>query len=473
MYFFQRTRTLSQELRRFFGVEPSTLPVVSHQFSPMDLPNVQIAIETYATAHAARMEVVGYTGTMAAFQESLADLAAQKGALMSLFMTARVGPVRYRMADIDIDQQKACVERAVFLIEAGGRKLAAHLRRDSTFKQGNLELEVMCADDHFAAAFLGEIRSHAHTFNVYRGKVLSLGCDGETIHFHRFPLVKREEIVLPEATMNILERNTTGFLKYADALRRSGRSVKRGILLHGKPGTGKTFTAKWLGQTLEGTTVILMSGEELWLIKQCCQLARMLAPALVIMEDVDLVASQRDESRHPAYQITLHQMLNEMDGLSSDAEVIFLLTTNRPNAIEGAIAARPGRIDQAIEFPLPDAECRRRLLALYGRGLTLALNDEAGLIARTEGASPAFIQELIRKAALIAAEEDSSDGELLRVTDSHFDEALRELLFGGGDLTRTLLGFEPGGSQPKEPTAQSASANRPGRKSRSAPGAQS
>ena len=122
---------------------------------------------------------------------------------------------------------------------------------------------------------------------------------------------------------------------------------------------------------------------------------------------------QRDERRHPAYQITLHQLLNEMDGLGSDAEVIFILTTNRPQAIEPALAARPGRIDQAIEFPLPDADCRRRLLDLYGRGLTLALADPERLIARTEGASPAFIQELVRKAALIAAERKSNGSDAI------------------------------------------------------------
>ena len=159
------------------------------------------------------------------------------------------------------------------------------------------------------------------------------------------------------------------------------------------------------------------------------------------MEDVDLIATERDERRHPAYQITLHQLLNEMDGLGSDAEVIFILTTNRPQAIEPALAARPGRIDQAIEFPLPDADCRRRLLDLYGRGLTLELADPDCLIARTEGASPAFIQELVRKAALFAAERQSNGSDSLRLTDNDFDEALRELLFGGGELTRNLLGF--------------------------------
>ena len=65
------------------------------------------------------------------------------------------------------------------------------------------------------------------------------------------------------------------------------------------------------------------------------------------------------------------------------------------------------------------------------------------MIARTDGASPAFIQELIRKAALIAAEQQSSGEESLRLTDADFDEALRELLLGGGELTRNLLGFAP------------------------------
>jgi ATP-dependent 26S proteasome regulatory subunit len=97
-------------------------------------------------------------------------------------------------------------------------------------------------------------------------------------------------------------------------------------------------------------------------------------------------------------------------------------------------------VDQAIEYPLPDAECRRRLIELYGEGLTLEEADLEGLVARTEGASPAFIQEMMRKAALLAAEEGERGGELI-VTGRHLRAAIRELLFGGGDLTRNLLGF--------------------------------
>jgi ATP-dependent 26S proteasome regulatory subunit len=225
------------------------------------------------------------------------------------------------------------------------------------------------------------------------------------------------------------------------------------LLLHGRPGTGKTYTVRWLAQSLENVTTLLLTGEQLWLVKECSQLARMLAPSLVIMEDVDLIAAERDESRHPAYQITLHQLLNEMDGLAGDAPVLFLLTTNRPDVLEPALAARPGRVDQAIEFPLPDAECRQRLIDLYGRGLTLALRDADRIIAKTEGASPAFIQELIRKAALFAAEEAATAEGTLRLTDGHFDLALEELLLGGGELTRNLLGFRDDARLPLPPRA--------------------
>lgn len=253
--------------------------------------------------------------------------------------------------------------------------------------------------------------------------------------------MNRNEIILPEQTLQLIERNTLHFIKHADLLRKSGRSLKRGLLLHGKPGTGKTHTIRWLAQSLEDLTVILMSAEQLWLIKECCEMARMLAPSLVVLEDVDLVAGQRDEMRHPMYQISLHQLLNEMDGLSSESQVLFILTTNRPAVIEPALSLRPGRVDQAIEFPLPDDECRRRLFALYSRGLIVNDADIQIQVKKTEGASPAFIKEFVRKASLIAADSNDRNGDQLAVNDKHFKLALEELLLYGGEVTRNLLGF--------------------------------
>ncbi len=101
----------------------------------------------------------------------------------------------------------------------------------------------------------------------------------------------------------------------------------------------------------------------------------------------------------------LFELLNQMDGLADDADMLFLLTTNRPDMLKPAPAPRPGRIDQAIEIPLPDRDCRRRLFELYGQGLTLRLEHLPELIDQTESVSATFIRELLRKAALFSADE--------------------------------------------------------------------
>ncbi len=437
-----RANTLAAVLGAFFGTDPHRLPIVSRRFVTVDLPNLHLALTGYARTTGSPVILIGYVAGGYG-DHDLRSLVGHE----TNFAGVHVGPVQYREVDIDVDQRRQCMVDGLHLFGGPHGKVAAHVQLNRI--SSALELEVMAASPEIGSEFIEEIRRLASEDSVYRRKIISLECDAESwgrrgcgnVRFHQFAPIDRDDIILPDGTMKIIERNTVGFFQHADALRRSGRSVKRGLLLHGKPGTGKSYTAKWLARSLDGVTVLLLSGEQLWLIKECCQMARMLAPALVIMEDVDLIASQRDESRHPFYQITLHQLLNEMDGLASEAEVLFLLTTNRPDVIEPALAMRPGRIDQAIEFPLPDADCRRRLLHLYSRGLTLAVRDMDQLSARIEGASPTFIQELMRKAALIAAEENSLDEGRLRVTDSHCEAALRELVLGGGELTRNLLGF--------------------------------
>lgn len=134
-----------------------------------------------------------------------------------------------------------------------------------------------------------------------------------------------------------------------------------------------------------------------------------------------------------------------MDGLGEDADILFILTTNRPDHLEPALAARPGRIDLAIEVPLPDADCRRRLFALYGQGLKLTPTDPEAWVRRLKGVSGAFIRELLRKAAVLAAEEGISDGDL-SITDAHLEGATAELLVAGGLLTKSLLGVDSTGA---------------------------
>jgi len=133
----------------------------------------------------------------------------------------------------------------------------------------------------------------------------------------------------------------------------------------------------------------------------------------------------------------LNRLLNEMDGLREGAEVLFILTTNHPDALERALAGRPGRIDQAVEFPLPDEDGRRRLIELYRRGLLVAPEVVGMIVERTDGVSAAFIKELVRRSAQFAFERAAETSEVVR---EDVERAIQELIFEGGRLNATLLG---------------------------------
>jgi ATP-dependent 26S proteasome regulatory subunit len=259
---------------------------------------------------------------------------------------------------------------------------------------------------------------------------MRFACD----HADRMP--RMVQIILPEPTLRALERNVVGFASQRSALRALGLSTQKGLLFHGPPGTGKTHCIRYLAGRLEGHTTLLITAEQVGLLPEYMTLARLLQPAMVVIEDADLIARERTETGSACEEVMLNRLLNELDGLREKADVFFILTTNRPETLEPALASRPGRIDQAIEFPLPDEPLRQRLVSLYARTLPVSAALAADLARRTDGASPAFIKELLRRVAQHHI-ESGQQGEVSRAT---ADEALHEMLFSGGVLNMALLG---------------------------------
>lgn len=434
----------AQRLRAHFGTDPTRLPIVSQAFEPADHVNLQLALDAVGDRV---VELLGVGGTMRGMiGAGLSELITPSRMGMMGGEGPRIGPVEYTTISLD-DRSLTCVQSGLFLVRDSDRRLAFLVQGPSNQRPFGQEvsIEVMAVTRPEAERFLAELRTLVRDRNVYRGRVLSLSAlppDGRlSVQFHRLPDVPRDGVILPEQTLARVERHTLGIARHRERLLAADRHLKRGLLLYGPPGTGKTLTTTYLiGQMRERTT-LLLTGRSQGLIPRACAMARLLQPAVVVLEDVDLVATERsdDASCGPL----LFELLNEMDGLAEDADVIFLLTTNRADLLEPALAARPGRIDQAVLVPLPDADCRRRLLELYGRGLRLSLDDPDAAISRTEGVSAAFIKELLRRAALVAADSDAanSDGAgPLTVTDHHIGEALREMLVDGDVLTRNLLG---------------------------------
>ncbi len=146
------------------------------------------------------------------------------------------------------------------------------------------------------------------------------------------------------------------------------------------------------------------------LLGEYMALARLLQPSVVVIEDVDLIARNREDMGSACEEVLLNKLLNEMDGLRESADILFILTTNRPQALEAALASRPGRVDQAIEFPLPDEEGRQKLVRLYSRGAELADEVVRAVVERTERVSAAFIKELMRRSVQFRLERDGGGG---------------------------------------------------------------
>jgi ATP-dependent 26S proteasome regulatory subunit len=207
-------------------------------------------------------------------------------------------------------------------------------------------------------------------------------------------------------------------------------------LFYGPPGTGKTYTIHYLVSQLPDHTTLLITAEQVGLLGEYFRLARFLQPSIMVIEDVDLIARERTHMHGPDEEVLLNKLLNEMDGLREDAEVLFILTTNRPEQIEPALVSRPGRIDQAIEFPLPDDEGRAKLTRLYARGLEIPADLIDVIVRRTERVSASFIKELMRRCA--QSQIESAAGNVLTL--AAVDAALEEMLLSGGTLNRRLLG---------------------------------
>jgi hypothetical protein len=338
---------------------------------------------------------------------------------------------------------RPCVRCGIYLISEGDTRTALLLLGAAEeFGRPRISVQVISSDATAARRAAEEIRAAALEHNVFRGQVLSFGEDvfgpGQTfLNFHRRPQLAADQLILPPRTIAEVERQVVEVARHKDRLLAAGQHLKRGVLLYGPPGVGKTHTVRYLTSSLVGTTVIQLTGGALRLIAEACSVARALQPAMVIVEDVDLIAEERDH--YPGQHPLLFQLLNEMDGLAEDADVVFVLTTNRADLLEPALAARPGRVDQAVALELPDAAGRRALFELYRGGLEVDTARLDAVIARTEGVTASFLKELLRRAALVAARRTPATGGI-DVSADDLDAALGELLDTHNAMTRTLLG---------------------------------
>jgi transitional endoplasmic reticulum ATPase len=230
-------------------------------------------------------------------------------------------------------------------------------------------------------------------------------------------------------------------LQYGALFEATRTDPPSGVLLYGPPGTGKTLLARALAGESE-VNFIAVDGPELLdryvgesekAVREVFDRARQAAPAILFFDEIDAVAGARGSGQHEVTERVVSQLLTELDGLEENPNVVVLAATNRRDALDPALL-RPGRLEEHVEVPAPDAEGRRAILGVHGRGKPFADDvDLEEFVAVTEGYSGADLEALVRTASMRAIREFAGElgpeaaterADEVRITRAHFEQAL-------------------------------------------------
>jgi cell division protease FtsH len=235
------------------------------------------------------------------------------------------------------------------------------------------------------------------------------------------------------------------FLKHPARYDRAGAVGPKGVLMAGPPGTGKTLLARAVAGeagvpffALSGSSFVEMFvGVGASRVRDLFAGARKRAPSIIFIDEIDAIGGRRGPGgfgSNDEREQTLNQLLSEMDGFEPGARVVVMAATNRAEILDAALL-RPGRFDRTVEIPLPSHLERTAILAIHGRGKTLAPDVDFDVVSRgTPGFSGADLANLVNEAAINAVRADRS---VLSAAD--FGAARDRLLIGRRDASNALL----------------------------------
>ena len=276
-----------------------------------------------------------------------------------------------------------------------------------------------------------------------------LGSNGKSMDFGRSKavLVDGEKTATFKDVAGLTEekeevQELIDFLKNPKKFQSMGARIPKGILLVGPPGTGKTLLARAVaGEAkvpfyyISGSDFVeLFVGIGAARVRDMFKQAKMNAPCLIFIDEIDAVGRQRGAGLgggHDEREQTLNQLLTEMDGFGANEGIIIIAATNRPDVLDPALL-RPGRFYRQVTVSLPDKQARKEILAVHAKNKVLDKSITLDNLAkRTPGFSGADLENLLNEAALLTVRRNKK-----AITMSEIDEATDRVLMGPAKVTR-------------------------------------
>lgn len=306
----------------------------------------------------------------------------------------------------DIEIKRGVYEQLLtwgeIFFEWKGMKCISHV----VFRGNYAEASFTCPKDKVKTMerFQARLREYMTKNNYFKGEAIEY-LPYSALGFLKFPKMGWEALILKQELKEEIALNLIFPLKNEKLCKKHRVPWRRGLLLAGVPGTGKTQLGRVLCNVLKGVTIIWATSKaihDVSRVKNLFDIARDFAPSLIIMEDIDFFGQDREFVTNPI----VGELLNQLDGSAPNEGVFVMATTNRPQLLDRALADRPSRFDVKLHFECPELHERVKMVELFREGKTI--EPDAHYIAKlTDGLTGSHIQEAINYATLLTLKQGS------------------------------------------------------------------